>query len=120
MTTSPTFVAKFSDGVVTKMTCRCKPGSLDLRRGIVLARLAYRSRTKGKEPPSIVVAFFQEPFKPDGKVLREYDEKEIADEGGWRDDNRKLNRTRTGGTGLSMWTAWASVALKARKKRSVL
>ena len=88
MTTSPTFVAKFSDGVVTKMTCRCKPGSLDLRRDIVLARLAYRSRTKGKEPPSIVVAFFQEPFKPDGKVLREYDEKEIADEGGWRDDNR--------------------------------
>ena len=77
--TSPTFVARFSDGVVTRMTCHCTPGNLDLRRGIVLARLAYRSRTKGKEPPPITEARFQE---LDGKILREYDEKAIAGEEG--------------------------------------
>ena len=79
-TTSPTFVARFSDGVVTKMTCHCTPGDFDLRRGIVLARLAYRSRMKGKEPPLIAEARFQE--FGDGKILREYDVLAIADEEG--------------------------------------
>jgi hypothetical protein len=79
MTTSPTFVARFSDGVVTRMTCHCTPENLDLQRGIVLARLAYGSRTKGKKPPPITEAHFQE---LDGKILREYDEKALADEEG--------------------------------------
>jgi hypothetical protein len=73
---SPTFVAQFSDGVVTKMTCHCAQGNLDVRRGIVISRIAYESRTKGKEPPPIVEARFQ---TPDGKILCEYDNKAIAD-----------------------------------------
>jgi hypothetical protein len=43
---SPTFVCRFSDGVVTRMTTHCADG-LDLRRGIALARIAYQSRAKG-------------------------------------------------------------------------
>ena len=74
--TSPTFVCRFSDGVVTKMTTYCTPGNLDLRRGITLSRLAYRSRTKGKQPPPIAAARFQ---TLDGVVLREYDDKAITD-----------------------------------------
>jgi hypothetical protein len=74
--TSPTFVARFKDGIVTKMTTHCAPGKLDLRRGIVLSRIAYRSRT-GNEPPPIAEARFQTP--ENGELLREYDDKEIAD-----------------------------------------
>src|SRR5215469_15592453 len=73
---APTFVARFSDGIVTRMTCHCAKQNLDLRRGIVISRAAYESRTKGKEPPPIVEARFQ---TPDGKILCEYDNKAIAD-----------------------------------------
>jgi hypothetical protein len=68
--TSPTFVCKFSDGVVTKMTTHCSPDNLDPQRGIVLAQAAYQSRTQGKQPPSIAYARFQ---TLDGVVLHEYD-----------------------------------------------
>jgi hypothetical protein len=73
---APTFVARFSDGIVTRMTCHCARGNLNLRRGIVMSRAAYESRTKGKEPPPIVEARFQ---TPDGKILCEYDNEAIAD-----------------------------------------
>jgi hypothetical protein len=73
--TSPTFVCRFSDGVTTKMTTHCTPDNLDLRRGIALAHVAYRSRT-GKQPPRIACAHFQTLH---GVVLREYAEKEITD-----------------------------------------
>jgi hypothetical protein len=76
--TSPTFLCRFSDGVETKMTTHCTPDNLDLRRGIALSRIAYRSRTKGKRPPPIADARFQ---TLDGVVLREYDDKEITDAG---------------------------------------
>jgi hypothetical protein len=46
---------------------------------LFLSRIAYQSRTKGKEPPPITEARFQE---LDGKILREYDEKAIAGEEG--------------------------------------
>jgi hypothetical protein len=71
---SPTFVCRFSDGVVTRMTTHCAANNLDLRRGIVLSRVAYQSRTKGKHPPSIVGAYFQ---TLGGDVLCEYDDKTI-------------------------------------------
>jgi hypothetical protein len=73
---APTFVARFSDGIVTKMTCYCARGKLDLRRGIVLSRAAYESRAKGKEPPPLVEARFQ---TREGEILCEYDNKAIAD-----------------------------------------
>jgi hypothetical protein len=72
--TSPTFMCRFRDVVVTKMTTHCAADNLDLRRGIVLSRLAYQSRTKGKHPPPIVGAYFQ---TLGGDVLCEYDDKTI-------------------------------------------
>jgi hypothetical protein len=71
---APTFVCQFSDGVVTRMTTHCTPSKLDLQRGVALARIAYRSRTKGNDPPPIAKAHFQ---TLDGVVLREYDDKAI-------------------------------------------
>jgi hypothetical protein len=61
MSSSPTFVAKFADGVVTRMTCHCEPDQLDVQRGIKLSRFAYETRTK-KPPPLIVEGRFVEPF----------------------------------------------------------
>jgi hypothetical protein len=66
---SPTFVCRFTDGVVTRMTTYCAAGKRDLQRGIALSRAAYHSRTK-KEPPPIGEAWFE---TSDGVVLQEYD-----------------------------------------------
>jgi hypothetical protein len=71
---APTFVCRFSDGIVTRITTHCTPNKLDLQRGIVLARIAYRSRTKGDDPPPIAKAHFQ---TPDGAVLREYEDADL-------------------------------------------
>jgi hypothetical protein len=73
--TSPTFVARFSDGITTRMTCHCAPDQFDLQRGIKLSRAAYASRTK-KEPPPIVEGRFVEPFTD--KVIKTYTVAELA------------------------------------------
>jgi hypothetical protein len=74
--TSPTFVAKFNDGTVTRMTTHCAPDNLDVLRGIILSRAAYQSRMKGKGPPPIVGAYFQ---TLGGDVLCEYDAEAIKE-----------------------------------------
>ena len=71
---SPTFVAEFADGVVTRMTCHCVLGKLDPQRGIKLSNAAYTSRT-GKSPPVIVAARFVEPFTDN--VIKTYDSVEL-------------------------------------------
>ena len=38
---SPTFVATFADGTITRMTTRCPDGQLDLGLGARLSRAAY-------------------------------------------------------------------------------
>ena len=58
MNTSPTFVAVFEDGEVTRMTTFQETKGLDLGRGARLARAAYASRTK-KAPPPIVEARYE-------------------------------------------------------------
>jgi hypothetical protein len=58
MTNSPTFIAEFADGQVTRMTIYCKPGKLDVARGVRLAQHAYRPRMK-QDPPAIVAASFE-------------------------------------------------------------
>jgi hypothetical protein len=81
-TTSPrwTFVAKFEDGVVTRMTTFCAGGEFDLRRGMALARAAYDQRTGNhrlepaaadRKRPPLVRAKFVEPGYVD-TVLIEY------------------------------------------------
>jgi TraY domain len=58
MTESPTFIARFADGQVTRMPVYCEPHKLDVGRGMRLAQHAYRSRMKS-EPPAIVAASFE-------------------------------------------------------------
>jgi hypothetical protein len=73
-----TFVALFSDGVVTRMTTHCENGKLSLGRGLALSVAAYESRA-GKTPPAIVAAKFVEPGYDD-TVLKEYDAKALGEQ----------------------------------------
>lgn len=73
---SPTFVARFADGVVTRMSCFCELDQYDLARGIKLSQAAYTSRTK-KEPPLIIEGRFVEPFT--NKVIKQYSVAELGD-----------------------------------------
>jgi hypothetical protein len=75
-----TFVARFNDGVVTRMTTFCTDGKFDLERDIAVARAAYESKTGSNNPPAIVAAKFIEPGYED-TILKEYDA--VA-----RDDNQ--------------------------------
>jgi hypothetical protein len=58
MTNSPTFVARFADGQVTRMTVYTPLPKLDASRGVRLAQWAYRSRMK-REPAPIIEAWFE-------------------------------------------------------------
>jgi hypothetical protein len=72
MTSSPTFIARFVDGEVTRMTTYHddERKALDLKRGVRLARWAYLSR-KNKEPPMIEAASFERvSFEPEGALKR--------------------------------------------------
>jgi hypothetical protein len=70
---SPTFVAKFEDGIVTRMTTHGggESGKLDPGRGVTLACAAYESRI-GKRPPRIVAGKFIEPGCYDEVLLKKY------------------------------------------------
>ncbi len=72
-----TFVAKFKDGVFTRMTTFCADGQFDLRRGIAVARAAYEAKTGSNNPPAIVAAKFIDPGYDDA-VLKEYDAEAVA------------------------------------------
>ena len=77
MPESPTFVAHFADGEVTRMTTVTPPIQFDVGRGVRLARAAYRSRKK-LEPlaptPVIVDAWFERR----GEILKTYDADALA------------------------------------------
>lgn len=77
MNTSPTFVATFADGEVTRMTTFQSGKTLDLGRGVRLARAAYDSRMKKKSPP-IVRAHYER----DGETLASYEREQLDEEGG--------------------------------------
>jgi hypothetical protein len=70
---SPVFVARFSDGEVTRMTTYAPNGKLDRKRGVQLAQHAYRSRVK-KEPPAIVEAHFEK----EGVILATYEQEALS------------------------------------------
>jgi hypothetical protein len=75
MTASPTFVATFADGVVTRLTTFCdNDNKLDMTRGVLLARHAYRQRT-GREPVALIKAHFER----DGTTLQAYSAIELDD-----------------------------------------
>ena len=68
MTNSATFIARFADGEVTRLTTHARAGKPNLARGVRLARAAYESRTK-RTPPAITEARYES----DGEVLKTYD-----------------------------------------------
>jgi len=74
---SPTCVATFADGEITRMTVWSANGKPDLRRGIKLAHAAYESRTQRK-PPAITALHFE---IVDGKntVTTKFTADQIAD-----------------------------------------
>jgi hypothetical protein len=79
MNASPTFVAIFADGETTRMTVFQPGKTLDLGRGVRLARAAYESRTKQKSPP-IIKAHYER----DGEILESYEREQLdalAEEG---------------------------------------
>jgi hypothetical protein len=43
---APTFVAKFANGEITRMTCDCTAGRLDPAQGVRMSRAAYESRIR--------------------------------------------------------------------------
>jgi len=74
VSTSPTFVARFVDGEMMRMTTHTQLNKLDIACGVRLARHAYRSRTK-REPPTIECARFEH----NGTTLAEYTAEQIAE-----------------------------------------
>ena len=75
---SPTFVAVFADGTVTRMTTYCAD-ELDLGRGARLSQAAYQSRRK-RQPPAMAAGHFEMP-PANGRaavVLQTYTPDELA------------------------------------------
>ena len=73
-----TFVARFDDGVVTRMTTFCANGKLNLKRGIAVARAAYESKTGNNKLVAITAAKFTEPGYDD-TVVKEYDAEDLVE-----------------------------------------
>ena len=69
---SPTFVAAFADGEITRMTTFQLGKTLNFVRGVRLACAAYESRMK-KAPPPIVEAHYER----EGEVLESYERKQL-------------------------------------------
>jgi len=84
MAESPTCVVEFVDGEITRMTTWSATGKPDGRRGIRLARHAYRSRT-GREPPAIKSMHFESeggqllPLAPEEIEFSEFRYRDRAD-----------------------------------------
>jgi hypothetical protein len=72
MNTSPIFVATFEDSETTRMTTFQLGKTLDLGRGVRLARAAYESRMK-KTPPPIVKAHYE----CDDEILESYEREQL-------------------------------------------
>ena len=82
MPSSPIFIARFVDGEVVRMTTYHddERKTLDLKRGVRLARWAYFSRKK-QEPPMIESASFERiaSFELDGETLATYTAEQLAE-----------------------------------------
>jgi hypothetical protein len=85
MTDSPTFVARFADNEVIRMSTHTPTATLDVGRGVRLAIAAYETRVRGRrapfsggtqiEIPLIVEAHFE---AADGAVLQTYGAEDLA------------------------------------------
>jgi hypothetical protein len=80
MSDSPTFIATFDDGEVTRMTIYHASGRKTIDLKIALSRAAYASRKPGHAPiPAIVEAHFEERLEDSDVVLEKYDSKQLAE-----------------------------------------
>jgi transcriptional regulator with XRE-family HTH domain len=72
----PTFVARFSDGEITRMSTFTPLENLDVGRGLRLARAAYeaRARRSGGRLPPVPPPIVHAHFERDGETLATYDE----------------------------------------------
>ena len=73
MSASPVFVAIFVGGETTRMTVFQSGKTLNLVRGVRLARAAYESRTKQKSPPIIEAR-----YERDGEMLKTYRREQLG------------------------------------------
>jgi hypothetical protein len=74
----PVFIAKFMDGVKTRMSIYSGLDPLDLKRAIAVSRAAYSSRTKTPMDAittPIIEAHFE--TRDDGMLLASYDKEQI-------------------------------------------
>ena len=85
---SPVFACVFADGESVRMSCWHNEGrvTLDLRRGLKLARSAYVTRMHNRErsaslaPDDVTVpAIIEARFEGDGEVLEEYNAKQLTE-----------------------------------------
>ena len=90
--TGPTFCARFNDGTEVRMTTwHANLETLDLRRGIRLARYAHETRAHNRKRHTGFHHLFEPPYKApglsnarfedeDGAVLAEYTAEQLAKE----------------------------------------
>jgi hypothetical protein len=94
MSAAPVFVCTFQDNETVRLSCWHSRGcaSLDLRRGLKLARAAYVTRRHNGSHstslasddvmiPPIVTAHFEDTESEPAVVLATYDEREIREAG---------------------------------------
>jgi hypothetical protein len=88
---NPTFIATFADGEVVRMSCWHSEDrkTLNLRRGIKLARAAHETRTHNRERragfsglPVTVPVIVEARFEQEGNTLAAYDAATLAAAGG--------------------------------------
>lgn len=68
----PTFVAKFADGEITRMSTFTSLADLDWERGVRLSQVAYESRMKHRRSATGTLILSAH-FEQDGNVLARYD-----------------------------------------------
>ena len=72
----PTFVAKWMDGEVTRMSIHCTDDNPDLVRAVRVSWAAYQSRTKGQ---SICHVIQDGRFERDGQCIHAYGQVFVPD-----------------------------------------
>jgi hypothetical protein len=76
----PTFVAKFADGQVTRMSIWTTLDNLDYERGVRMSQAAYESRMRQKHGPRkrFATPIVSAHFEQDGETLATYGQEQLA------------------------------------------
>ena len=93
--TSPTFIATFADGEVTRMSVFTQRDRLNHARGVRLARIAYESRCKHPAP-----AIIEARYEHEGSIVETYDAEQLGQPRDHRDrgsGRRRARKTKAAG-----------------------